>query len=265
MAPAQLSRLRPQITALASQFEDVDTFLLSLTALLKEYSSDIDNAASGITPYSLMPKLNIPAVVINQMEISFNHLGKAHPNQAINIAERLWKRDQFEYKKIALLLLISLPLESLNKYFNNLGIWIDKDTEKLIIDVILEAAKKNSTIGSQVQWKELVFRWIGASDTRLKKFGLEAIANFIQSNPDYPLPEIFKRIEPVFSQPHITINADLIYLIEVLASNSVNETAAFLILLSIHNPNSDTCSFIRKCLPVFPDFLAEKIKETLPE
>ena len=82
MAPAQLSRLRPQITALASQFEDVDAYLLSLTALFKTYSSDIDIAASGITPHSLMPKLNIPMVVINQLEISFNHLGKTYPDQA---------------------------------------------------------------------------------------------------------------------------------------------------------------------------------------
>ena len=258
MPSVQLERLRPQINAIVAQYEHSDIFTRSLLSFLKSYAGNIDSSPYQISAYSIIPKLNIPQVVLNQLEISLKHLAHTYPSQTKPIIEKLWDQQYFESKKIALFLISNLNADERDFYFEKISFWVDADIEDPIINVILEYTKKNKDIFASEQWLLLVEKWMYSKKSRLKKIGLRAIRDLIDSNIHPNLPAIFHLIEPLLSKPNVSINKDLISLISALIVVSQPETAAFLIHLSIMYPKPKVYVLIRKCIPFFnPDYANE--------
>jgi len=263
MPSVQLERLRPQINAIITQYENSDMFTRSLISLLKSYSEDIDYNPSQITAYSLIPRLNIPQVVLNQLEISLKYLANTYPSQTKSIVEKLWEQRYFETKKIALILLSNLHSQEKDFYFKKLNIWVDADIEGPIIEVILENAIKNKDIFESKQWLTLIEEWLYSKINHLRKIGLTAIADLIDADTYHNLPAIFHLVEPMLSKPHISINKDLISLIHSLIKASQPETAAFLIHLSIMYPEPEVYALIRKSIPFFDQYYASEVSKRL--
>ncbi|MCD6356761.1 MAG: DNA alkylation repair protein [Anaerolineaceae bacterium] len=263
MAPVQLERLRPQINAVASLFEKYDLFIKSLVSLLESYSSEINISPSQISPYSLIQKLNVPQVVLNQLEVSFSHLTPIYPTQAKKIADHLWKKEYFEYKEIALLISSNLPPDEINWFFNKIEQWINKDTETPIVDIVLGIMKKNEDLITNNKWFFLIKKWIYSKNNHLKKIGLFALSDLIALNSYQNLPAVFHLIEPIISKPNVSINSNLIKVIKTLVDKSESETAAFIIHLATLYPTPELLLFIRKCLPFFRDFNSSEIKKRL--
>jgi len=263
MPSVQLERLRPQIYAIITQYENSDMFTRSLISLLKSYSGDIDHSPSQITAYSLIPRLNVPQVVLNQLEISLKHLALTYPSQTKSIVEKLWEQRYFETKKIALILLSNLHTQEKDFYFEKINIWVDADIEGPIIDVILENAIKNKDIFESKQWFALVEEWLYSKINHLRKIGLTAIADLVDADTYHNLPAIFRLVEPMLSKPHVSINKDLIALIHSLIKASQPETAAFLIHLSVMYPEPEVYALIRKCIPLFDQYYASEVSNKL--
>ena len=263
MPSVQLERLRPQINAIITQYDKSDMFTMSLISLLKSYSGNIDYSPSQITSYSLIPKLNVPQVVLNQLEISLKHLARTYPSQTKSIVEKLWEKQYFEPKKIALILLSNLHAQEKDFYFEKINIWVDTDIEGPIIDVILENAIKNKDIFTSKQWLALVKEWLYSKNNHLRKIGLTAIADLINADTYHNLPSIFHLVEPMLSKPHVSINKDLITLIHSLIKASQPETAAFLIHLSIMYPKPEVYALIRKCISFFDQYYASEVSKRL--
>jgi len=262
MSPAQLSRLRPQISALSSLFDQPEKYIDALTKLLEQYRNDVEPTSDGIQPYSLVKKLNVPGVVISQLDVSYNHLVKAHSQQTIEIAKTIWKCDYIEYKQLSLLLLSKLPEKFSDSYYSFITENISEESETPLYFFLVEIASKNSEIQQDHRWMNIFISWVVSPDKRLKKFGIQAAVDFIQSLKQYPSPEFMKLIKPVFLNPYIAIHADLLGLVNLLADYSINETAAFLISIGVQNPNNDISKFLRKCAVFFPPPLSERIKNT---
>ncbi len=261
MPSVQLERLRPQINAIVTQYEHSEIFTRSLISLLKSYGGDIDSSPSQIYAHSLIPRLNVPQVVLNQLEISLKHLACTYPSQTKSIVEKLWEQQYFEIKKIALILLSNFPTQEKDFYFKKTSKWVDADIEEPLIDVILENAIKNKDIFSSEQWLNLIKEWLYSKKNRFRKIGLAAVSDLINADTYHNLPAIFHLVEPMLSEPHISINKDLITLIHSLIKASQPETAAFLIHLSIMHPKPDIYSLIRKCLPFFNQYYASEIRK----
>jgi hypothetical protein len=179
------------------------------------------------------------------------------------IAEELWSREYFEYKQLSLLLLSRLPSEQLDGFFDHIAHALTSDTESPILSVVLELARSKPEIRFDDRWLRIITVWASADDTHLKKFGLKAMADFMNGNSQIPLPDIFKVIKPVFSNPNIAINSELLNLTRELVSHSINETAAFLISVGIQYPTPEVRKFIRRCTPLFPDPAASQIRESI--
>ena len=263
MPSVQLERLRPQINAIITQYGNSDMFTRSLISLLKSYSGSIDRSPSQFAAYSLIPRLNVPQVVLNQLDISLKHLASTYPSQTKIIIEKLWEQQYFEPKKIALILLSNLHAQEKDFYFEKIYIWVDADIEGPIIDVILENAIENKDIFSSKQWLALVEEWLYSKIIRLQKIGLMAITDLIDVDTYHNLPAIFHLIEPMLSKPHVSINKDLITLIHSLIKASQPETAAFLIHLSIMYPKPEVYALIRKCISFFDHYYASEVSKRL--
>jgi hypothetical protein len=97
--------------------------------------------------------------------------------------------------------------------------------------------------------------------TRIQKIGLQAAADILESGVFENLPGIFRLVEPLLSKPNIAINHELLNLIEACVAASQQETAAFLIHLSIMYPKPELFALIRKSAASFdPDYASEIIK-----
>jgi hypothetical protein len=263
MPSVQLERLRPQINAITSQYEDSELFIKSLIALLKSYSGEIDESSSQISPYSIIPRMNIPQVVLNQLEISLKHLAHKFPDQTKIIAENLWEQNYFEIKEIAIILISNLPAKENNYYFEKIEAWVDEEIEQPIINSIFEKTNKIVEMAQDTQWMLLIETWLSSKIERMQKIGLIALTNRIRLDTQKNLPVVFRLVEPLLSDPHVSINNDLLKLVGSLISASEPETAAFLIHLAAIYPKPEIFSFIRKCLPLFDQYFASEIKKLL--
>jgi hypothetical protein len=200
MPSVQLERLRPQINAIITQYENSETFTRSLISLLKSYSGDIDHSSSQISAYSLIPRLNVPQIVLNQLEISLKYLARTYPSQTKSIVEKLWEEQFFEPKIIALALLSNLHAQERDFYFEKINIWVDADIEGPIIDVILENAIKNKDIFESKRWLALVEEWlVTLIQSLIKASQPETAAFLIHLSIMYPKPEVYALIRKCMS------------------------------------------------------------------
>lgn len=263
MPSVQLERLRPQINAIVTQYENSEMFTRSLISLLESYSEDIDHSPSQIRAYSLTPRLNVPQVVLNQLEIPLKHLARTFPSHTKSIIENLWEQQYFELKTISLILLSNLEVQEIDFYFEKINEWVNAEIEEPIITVIFENAFANKDIYTSEQWLTLVEKWLYSKNNRIQKIGIKAIADFINADAYHNLPALFHLIEPMLSKPHISINKDLIILIHSLIKASQPETAAFLIHLSVMYPKPEVHALIRKCLPFFDQYYSSRISNKI--
>ncbi len=263
MAPAQLARLRPQITALSALFEQPDAYTTALTALMEQYRSEIDFSASRITPNSLVKRLNIPEIITAQLGISYNHLCQVYPDQAVEIAEKVWNKEYFEYKEISILLLSKLDNNNQEHFFNFVNKNIHAETVTPIFAVLLENINANPSLRNDPRWQNIFEAWILSEELHLQKFGLKAITSLIAVNKQFPHPNMLNKIKPLLANPTLPFYSELLQLIEQLSITSLNETTALLISLGIQNPNPNMNKFIRKCLQFFPLSLSVKIKDSI--
>ena len=263
MPSVQLERLRPQINAVVTQYENSEMFTRSLISLLKSYSEDIDYSPSQIRAYSLTPRLNVPQVVLNQLEISLKHLARTFPSHTKSIIEKLWEQQYFELKTISLILLSNLEVQEIDFYFEKINGWVDAEIEEPIIAVIFENAFANKDIFASEQWLTLTERWLYSKNIRIRKIGIKAIAGLINTDTYHNLPAIFHLIEPMLSKPYVSINKDLIKLIHSLIKTSQPETAAFLIHLSVMYPKPEVHALIRKCLSFFDQYYSSQISNKI--
>jgi hypothetical protein len=263
MPSVPLERLKPQINAITLQYENSDLFVNSLIALLKSYSSEIDHSSTKISSYSIIPQMNVPMVVLNHLEISLKHLAKKFPDQTIIIASTIWEQRYFETKKIAIFLLSNLPAQENFAFFDRIDNWITEDIEQPILLEIFDNLNKSKILSQDPKWILLIETWLSSKIGRLNKIGLRALVNHLHSKPIKDLPSVFRIIEPLLSNPHISINNELLEMVKALITVSQAETAAYLIHLSIIYPKKETLSFIRKCLSMFDSYFASEIKNQI--
>ena len=265
MSPIQLERLRPQINAVVSQYQTSDIFIQSLKSLLESYHGDIEISSAGISPYSLIPKLNIPNVILNQLEISLQFLAHKHPVQTIEIVNKLWVEKELEYKSIAIFLLSNLPKNMLDVYFGKVEEWINQDTEAALINVIMENSYTNPEIYKSDYWLSLVERWLVSKSYHVRKVGISSLTHMVTSDSFQILPAFFRMVELIFNDLHVSLHKDLMQLIQSMTEYSQPETAAFLIHLAIISPRKEIFTIIRKFLPFFDNFYANEIKNNIPD
>ena len=248
---------------LSYSIQQSETFTQSLISLLKSYSSIIDSSPDKISSFSLIPRLNTPLVVLNQLEISLKHLAHEYPRETKYVIEKLWAQPFFEPKKLSIVLLSNLPKKEKEYYFEKISSWVHEEIEDPLINAILENAISNKDIFSSTEWFSLVEKWLYSKTSRLRKIGLASVKDLISIETYSNLPAIFHLVEPLLSKPNVSINKDLTALVRSLVDSTQPETAAFLIHLSVMYPKPEVFALIRKCIPFFDDNYAFEIKQKL--
>lgn len=262
MPIVNIQRVKPQIKALEAHINNADTFINSLHSLLRMYSAEKKmNSFSFDT--SKTPSFQIPKIIFSEIDSSLKKIAKIYPQQAIQIAEKLWNDEFLEPKIFAITILSGLPTTYQEDVLNFFEDWvnskIDDELFKELISVI--SAKLNKT--NNQRWLQFIGNWVMSDVLDVRKNGLLALGELVIHKSFQDFPKVFSLITPIFSQPDLFVQKDLLAFTEILAKRTQPETASFLIMLIEVYPSKDVFSFVRKCLAFFDDFFQDEIKRAL--
>jgi hypothetical protein len=272
MPPVQLARLRPQVNALMSHYEDQALFSRTLLLILEKYSekfSQRPGSPGARAPQRLDPELpayNVPPVVLNELESALEALAKLQPQQSACLADVMWAQPSYESKKLAIFLLARLPAGYQGEFIARIQRWfaggIPNISQSLIAEFIQQSSQKLEIISSRA-WLALLRAWIASEDKRLQQIGMQAAGDLAANRAFQNLPLVFELAAPLYSQPKITLQKDLAALTRRLIERSQPETASFLISLVELSQKPAVSALVRKLLPLFDEYYREEIRKAV--
>jgi len=263
MPPVQLARLRPQINALISHYQDHKLFLKTLLLIFENYSEKKSSRNVWLRAKLNMPAWQVPLIVINELEAALEILARAHPQESITLADAMWGQPYYEPKKLAIFLLAKLEPPHQEEFIHRTEAWISAGVEEALIAEVIEQSSLRLEIITSPAWINLVKGWLNAEDKNLQKTGLGAVSKLVENEDFQNLPLVFDLLAPLLSQPRIATQKDLLGVIRMLIIRSQAETASFLISSAELSRTEEAFKFVRKCLPLFNDFFQEEIKKGL--
>ena len=258
MAPVELSRLKPQISALMLQHEDCDRFMRYLVALMEDNRDK--TKPHFLRRISLLPTFNIPKIVKSELESAFIEFAKQEGDSTLPIADALWDFNSYETKILAITILASIESQDHHQLVERLAMWIDPKTDPVLVSELLSHSIKNLRILENDALYNLIAHWLGSKEKEIKRTGLKSIILVIASKGFTNLPRIFQLLDPVIEQPDVQVQGDLLSLIRKLIDYSQAETASFLFSRYQLTQNKNTTIFIRKCIQNLDAYYQDEFK-----
>ena len=260
MAVIQIPRLRSQINAIIIHYADTDAFLSGLRSFFGIYSQRKSTAALYESDRKTMLYYGLPEVVENELEIAFKGVAKNHPNEAVEIADHLWREQFFESRKLAIILVSALDSPYSDLYLRRMDQWIQKDLDEHLFNEILQASNQIPYLTVNEKWISIINSWLHSDSKVLIQYGLQALCQLVKKKEFQNLPFVFSLMMPVFSQPILAMQKELMALIKTLVHRTPSETASFLISMAEIYPSQTMLAFIRKCIPLFDEFFQQELR-----
>jgi hypothetical protein len=263
MPPVQLSRLRPQVNALMSHYQDQDLFAKTLRRLLEKYSEKQNSANAWLRFDPGLPAYYASPVVMNELESALELLAKTQPGQCVPLAETMWREAYYEPKKLAVFLLARLGPPWHLEFIRHIESWFAEGmNEALTAEIIQQSSQKLEIISSR-EWFSLLESWIMAGDKQLQKTGIQAVECLLANRAFHNLPLVFNLVAPLYSQPRITLQKDMQELTRALIERTQPETASFLIAMVELNRKENVAALVRKLLPLFDEYYREEVRKAV--
>ena len=250
MPAAELSKLKAQISAISTQFEEPPIFLHSVLALMELYSDQHYKPGDLSGVRHLIPEYRLPALVIQQLSISLSELTVAKPIPALQIMDVLWQDKYFEPRLIAAVMLGSLPTHPLKTISERIRNWVNPEIDNDLITALLNSCHRLFSVENMGGWLDQIHHWAKQDNTGFIKIGLQGL-QLILDDPNFVnIEKIFPLIEPIMLHPKTALQKDLFSLIESLDNYSEMETTAFLRSILSQTIDTGVIRFVRRCLPL---------------
>jgi len=179
MSIIQIPRLRSQITAITAHFGDSTTFVSALRSLLIYYSRNKHFPMLLESSAEELPQYDIAEVVMVELESAFIRLANNHPQEAIEIADILWREPVFEPKKLAVFLISHLGDRYGESYLQYAEKWINENLDERLLNEILDASEQIPFIVTSRKWLDLIYHWLNSSSRKMVRNGLKALGQLI--------------------------------------------------------------------------------------
>jgi len=250
MPAAELSRLQAQISAISTQFDEPRIFLRSLLTLMELYSDQHFKPGDLSRVQHLFPEYRLPAPVIQQLTTSLSSLTANHPISAMQIMDSLWQAKYFEARLMAAVMLGSLPVKPIKPVMDRIINWANPEEDKDLITAVLNSANRLFKSEKMGVWLNQIKAWLRFDNEGLVKIGLQAL-HVVLNDPKFVNSEkIFPLLKPVILHVSLSLQKELLSLIELLVDHSEMETTAFLRSVLTQTNNNEVIRFVRRCLPL---------------
>ena len=263
MPPVQLVRLRPQVNTLMTHYQDEGLFEKTLLLIFEKYTEKRSATNAWLRPDPGMPSYNLSPLVMNELENAFEALSKLHPAEAIRLADHIWQQPYYEPKRLAIILLASLPPENREAFFQRIEQWIPAGLQDCLISELIEHISILPRALSSERWIDLVRTWLYSDDKNLVKVGMRAVSKVVENPRFQNLPRVFDLLEPLYAQPRIDRQKNLTALTRTLIERSQPETAAFLISLVEIHQKANVSALVRKLMPLFDTYYQDEIRKVV--
>ena len=250
MSAVDLSILNNRIQSLQLYRSDPEIYLHKLEDLLNLYSTEKIKLGETIALQTLLPQKNVPNLVLEKVVETFPSLTQDFPENVIFIIDLLWKREELEFKLLAIRLLLCLPAERTDEISKRLPQWIASTDEEILHQAILTQlplSHKNTSPNIQ----SFIERLIQTEDAELRRLAFCTLARVIEQKYFFDLPWVFSLLTPFLEDASIKTYGMLNPVITVLIKKSEIEAVSFFHDIYCHTGSLKAKKYIRKITPLF--------------
>ena len=257
ISPARLQR---DLDALFETVADLDVFERGLEKLLESYADRTVRPARSGRPASLVPSLYVPRPVLRKLDTGMASVATEAPEWAFSMAERLWDREEMEYKRLGLKLLNAIPDTHSAEVLETLMRWLPEIRDETLLELLFN-------IGTRVDQPAV----LALVETELEGDGsaqalaLDHLQAIIGSAGDDTLPGIFRLLRRVLDQSRFAGSARLLMLVKSLAARVPVETAYFLRQQYLVALRPEYGRLIRQSMAAFPEHVQADLRRVLRE
>jgi hypothetical protein len=263
MPAVQLEVLETHISNLAWKFTRPDEFQQSLAHLLTFYSEQVYRPGTNVTRKFAQSKYRVPQIVLANIERKLTDWCKENPDSAHLLAEQLRRDDFYEPRLLAAHILGQLPGDKFPLVLDIVKSWAEAEKDRAMLDQIFMEASYNIRNHEPELWIELSNFWLASKEYYQKNLGTRALIPLARDRNFINLPNLYQIITPLLAHPNLSLQNDLLQLMEVLIKRIPNEVSYLLKdILQDHN-EAPVHRLFRKLLPMFPSNIQRSLRESL--
>lgn len=263
MPAIHLDRLEQQLNQVFNPQSPGEIFKVNFMSLLEVHANLAYQQGKDIQRKSLIPKLQLPPILIHRIQLRLVSLAKSNPDLALNYADQLWSIGFYETKLFSSLILGNLPDTQTRQVTQKLLSFGLNSNEFEIHQLLFLNGSKNIRQNNQENWLEILNSWININQPSQIIIAIAALRALIQDPTFFNLPRIFKIISPLFTNENRRVIAALQLLVNDLIEKNPTETAYFLSSTLLSSTPRITGQIIRKSLKLFPVKEQKILRESL--
>jgi hypothetical protein len=264
MPAVQLTNLNQQISTLAQHFLEPDDFQKGLEALLVRYADLTYKPGQMVRqtgqPYS---SYRTAPIVMRALEDRMAFLAPRYPEAAKAAAERLWKTEKTESRRLAAVLLGNLPADEVDAVLRYLKNWSMPGVEFAHLETLFALGSARLRQEDTTKWLDLIRLWLSSADPAMVRLGVLAVTALAADRNFENLPAVFNTVSPLLTLSPGELQNELRNLLVQLARRSPTETAYFLRQVIGINPPPMLLRIVRRCLPEFPVETQTRLRSVL--
>ena len=221
------ARLKIQCDDLSKIAADPDRFVSGLHDLLTFYAARIRQTELTKTPLTLQ-SYQVPPPVLRRLNTELNEHLIDNPEIGYPLADRLWKEDWVEFRKLAITIIGGLPTEQPERILKRLKNWLNSCTSEDIRQEIISRGLRRLTPEKPVAIRNFLSELIASQKKRDHQAALYGLT-YLVHDPDFEdLPTIFSLLEEILLTEETSLVKELIALFKQLGKRSEDETVYFL-------------------------------------
>jgi len=260
MPAIDLARLKKQTARLADLFDQPEAFLRALRDMLEFYVNRSLREVDAVAPASVLETYRTPPVILKHIETELAPLAAAHPDAALELADRLWDEGRLETHLLAASLLGRIPPQE-QRLLPRLTAWTAQVRDPSVRAALLTTSLARLRRETPEHFLALVGEWLHPERSRMWPSGIQALLPLIEDPAYHNLPPVFEILTHVVETAPGALQGDLTDLFHALYKASPSETVYFLRQVVTNSSTPLTAVTLRRISPSLPAGLAESIRD----
>jgi hypothetical protein len=252
MPAIQLARLKIQAAQLADLYSQPALFVRRLLELFDFYADRTYRAGQAGVRIPQIAYFHIPKPVMRQLEQELTQICASHPQEAITLADELWKAVFLETRRLAIHILCQVDPIPPEPILARLRSWAQPAEEPQLLDALLASGRTCLQKNRPDLWLNLLQNWLNDEQPLLQAMGLRALISLVNDLQFKNLPFVFTLLMPVIRSHHRDLQPEVINLVAALADRTPVETAYFIHQALQKGREPPLVRVVRRCLPCFP-------------
>jgi hypothetical protein len=255
MPAIYLEKLKLQSANLAGKFSQPEEFLHDLLELFEYYSNRTFRAGNNTLAGRLLASYHLPDRVLWQIERDLESQVKSYSQEdALRLANLLWKGESLEEKKLAVFLLGRITIEPHQPVLDTYQRWFKEEDDPAIRNELVTEGLFRLRREALPVWSDLIRGWITDQNEVYLGQGYLALAEYLRETGDQNVPVILNIIRPSLLEISATHHPEMLGLMQKLFQVSPIETI-FILQEEIQRSNPRSAKhkrILRKIVQIIP-------------